>query len=142
MDWTQIITTLITILVPTGGFLGVFTIREKKTALMLENASKLNDGWTALANERQETIKEKDIKIDEKDKKIDELYRINSSLRHKLDDANTARAVAEVLLCDKADCVQRNPPFGSHLHLNCRTCKRDIDDGYFQEEESIDESIR
>lgn len=123
MDWTQILTTLITILVPTGGFLGIFTIREKKTALMLENASKLNDGWTQLANERQETIHEKERRIDEKDAKIDELYRINSSLRHKLDDANTARAVAEVLLCDKAHCTERNPPFGSHLHLQCPECK-------------------
>ena len=63
MDWTQILISLITILVPTGGFLGLFTIREKKTEMMLANASKLNDGWTALANERQEAIKEKDAKI-------------------------------------------------------------------------------
>lgn len=139
MDWTQIITTLITILVPTGGFLGVFTIREKKTALMLENAAKLNDGWTALANERQETIKEKEKKIETKDDKIDELYRINSSLRHKLDDANTARAVAEVLLCDIASCTKRNPPFGSHLHLDCSTCKMGE---VCEEEEKLDESIR
>lgn len=140
MDWTQIITTLITILVPTGGFLGVFTIREKKTALMLENASKLNDGWTALANERQETIKYKEKKIEEKDAKIDELYRINSSLRHKLDDANTARAVAEVLLCDKASCLDRNPPFGRHFHLSCKDCDRS--GSCTEEEERIDESIR
>lgn len=143
MDWTQIITTLITILVPTGGFLGIFTIREKKTALMLENASKLNDGWTNLASERQATIKEKEAKIEVKDAKIDELYRINSSLRHKLDDANTARAVAEVLLCDKASCIDRNPPFGSHLHLECRGCKdRDKGCNEFEEEEAIEENIR
>ena len=140
MDWTQIITTLITILVPTGGFLGVFTIREKKTALMLENASKLNDGWTALANERQETIKDKEKKIEEKDAKIDELYRICSSLRHLLDDANTARAVAEVLLCDKASCLDRNPPFGRHFHLSCKDCDRS--GNCTEEEERIDESIR
>lgn len=140
MDWTQIITTLITILVPTGGFLGVFTIREKKTALMLENASKLNDGWTALANERQETIKDKEKKIEEKDAKIDELYRISSSLRHMLDDANTARAVAEVLLCDKTSCVDRNPPFGRHFHLSCKDCDRS--GSCTEEEERIDESIR
>lgn len=130
MDWTQIITTLITILVPTGGFLGIFTIREKKTALMLENAAKLNDGWMALANERQETIKEKERKIEVKDEKIDELYRIGSSLRHKLDDANTARAVAEVLICDITSCTKRNPPFGSHYHQICKDCdlrKEDYD---------------
>lgn len=136
MDWTQIITTLITILVPTGGFLGIFTIREKKTALMLENAAKLNDGWMALANERQETIKEKEKKIEIKDDKIDELYRINSSLRHKLDDANTARAVSEVLICDITSCTNRNPPFGSKYHQICKDCS------LCAEEERIDESVR
>lgn len=140
MDWTQIITTLITILVPTGGFLGLFTIREKKTELMLQNASKLNDGWTALANERQEQLREKEAKLELKDAKIDELYRINSSLRHKLDDANTAKAVAEVLLCDKTSCVDRNPPFGRHFHLSCKDCDRS--GSCTEEEERIDESIR
>ena len=125
MDWTQIITTLIAALIPTGGFLGLFTIRERKTELMLNNASKLNDGWTQLANERQEMIKEKDKKLEEKDKKIDELYRINSSLRHKLDDANTRAAVAEVMICDKMACGDRNPPFGTHMHLHCGGCKED-----------------
>ena len=125
MDWTQVLTTLITILIPTGGFLGLFTIREKKTELMLQNASKLNDGWTQLANERQEMIKEKDKKIEEKDAKIDELYRINSSLRHKLDDSNTRAAVAEVMLCDKVGCGDRNPPLGTHMHLQkCKGCEK------------------
>ena len=123
MDWTAIITTLIAALIPTGGFLGLFTIREKKTELMLANASKLNDGWTQLANERQEMIKEKDKKLDEKDVKIDELYRINSSLRHKLDDSNTRAAVAELMICDKVGCGDRNPPLGTHMHAQCYGCK-------------------
>lgn len=123
MDWTAIITTLIATLIPTGGFLGLFTIREKKTELMLNNATKLIEGWMQLANERQETIKEKDKKLDEKDEKIDEQYRINSSLRHKLDDANTRAAVAETMICDKMACGDRNPPFGTHLHLHCGGCK-------------------
>ena len=123
MDWTTIVTTLIAALIPTGGFLGLFTIRERKTELMLNNASKLNDGWTQLANERQEMLKEKDKKLDEKDIKIDELYRINSSLRHKLDDSNTRAAVAEVMICDKMACGDRNPPLGTHMHLHCNGCK-------------------
>ena len=101
----------------------MFTIRERKTELMLNNASKLNDGWTQLANERQEMLKEKDKKLDEKDIKIDELYRINSSLRHKLDDSNTRAAVAEVMICDKMACGDRNPPLGTHMHLHCGGCK-------------------
>ena len=115
MDWTTIITTLITVLVPTGGFLGIFTIREKKTGLMLENASKLIDGWIRLANERQEMIKDRDAKIDSKDCKIDELYKANTDLRHELDDARTAAAVAGVVRCDIASCIKRRPPFGSAM---------------------------
>lgn len=125
MDWTPIITTLIAALVPTGGFLGLFTIREKKTEMMLTNASKLIEGWMQLANERQQTIKEKENKLEDKDEKIDEQYRINSSLRHKLDDANTKAAVAEVMICDKMACGDRNPPFGTHMHSRCGACKED-----------------
>ena len=115
MDWTTIITTMISVLVPTGGFLGVFTIREKKTGLMLENASKLIDGWVQLANERQEMIKDRDSKLDAKDSKIDELHKVNTDLRHDLDDARTAAAVAGVVRCDIASCTKRRPPFGSAM---------------------------
>ena len=124
MDWTQIFITLISILVPTGGFLGIFTIREKKTGMMLENASKLNDGWTQLANERQDMIRERDAKLDCKDAKIDELYKINSELRHELDDARTMAAVASVMKCDLASCTRRRPPFGSVMPF-VETAKED-----------------
>lgn len=121
MNWTQIIITLIT----SGAFIGLFTIRERKTELMLNNASKLNDGWMQLANERQEMLKEKDKKLDEKDEKIDEQYRISSSLRHKLDDANTRAAVAELMICDKVGCGDRNPPLGTHMHTQqCQGCQQ------------------
>lgn len=128
MDWTQLLETLIT----SGVFLGLFTIRERKTELMLNNASKLIDGWAQLANERQEQLKEKDKKLDEKDAKIDEQYRINSSLRHKLDDSNTRAAVAELIVCDKVGCGDRNPPLGTHMHMpQCQGCQQ----GEIQNEE-------
>lgn len=38
MDWTQIITTLLTLLIPTGGLVAIFTMAEKKSAMMLDNA--------------------------------------------------------------------------------------------------------
>lgn len=119
MDWTQVVINFIT----SGAFLALFTIRERKTEMMLNNSAKLNDGWMQLANERQEMLKEKDKKLDEKDEKIDELYRINSSLRHKLDDSNTRAAVAEVMICDKMACGDRNPPLGTHMHVHCGGCK-------------------
>lgn len=124
MDWTQILITLITVLVPTGGFTALFTIREKKLELMLNNAAKLNEGWANLASEYKEQIIEKDKKLAEKDEKIDEQYRISSSLRHKLDDSNTRAAVAEVMLCDKVGCGDRNPPLGTHMQMQCKGCDK------------------
>lgn len=128
MDWTNIVTTLIAALIPTGGFFGIFTIREKKTALMLENASKLNDGWTQLANERQEMLRERDAKLDEKDAKIDELYKTISDQRHELDDARTMAAVAGVMRCDIAACTKRRPPFGSVMPF-VETAKEESHEG-------------
>lgn len=113
MDWTQIIVAFIT----TGAFVGMFTIREKKTGMMLDNANKLIEGWMHLANERQDSLKEKEQTIAEKDNKIDELHRISSKLRHRLDDAHTEAAVARVMKCDIASCTKRQPPFGSQFHM-------------------------
>lgn len=130
MDWTQVVINFIT----SGAFLALFTIRERKTEMMLNNSAKLNDGWMQLANERQEMLKEKDKKLDEKDEKIDEQYRISSSLRHKLDDANTRAAVAELMMCDKLGCGDRNPPLGTHMHVQCKGCEQSQ-----QSETNIDE---
>ena len=54
MDWSTIIMTLITALVPSGGILAIATIAEKKSGMMLDNANKLAEGYKALANEYQE----------------------------------------------------------------------------------------
>ena len=37
MDWTTIITSLLAALIPTGGLLAIVTIRERKTALQIDN---------------------------------------------------------------------------------------------------------
>ena len=53
MDWTTIITTLLTLLIPTGGLVAIFTMAEKKSALMLENAKQLAESYKQLAEEYQ-----------------------------------------------------------------------------------------
>ena len=45
MDWTNIIVALIT----SGAFLGIFTIRETKQKMMLDNGNKINEQWAAFA---------------------------------------------------------------------------------------------
>lgn len=37
MDWTTIISALLAALIPTGGLLAIVTIKERKTALQIDN---------------------------------------------------------------------------------------------------------
>lgn len=121
MDWTQIITLLITALVPTGGLVAIFTVREKKTEMMLDNANKVISQWQSFAEKEEERRKELKEDLDRKDKKIESLYDENKSLKEKIDDAHTDVAIARLLICDKLGCMKRRPPFGQgrNYDLSC-----------------------
>ena len=112
MDWTQIITTVLTLLIPTGGIMAIFTAREKKTEMALNNMNKINEQWAAFSSKEEERRKELKADIDKKDNKIDELHREISRLRNELDNERTERAKAEMLKCIRTKCVERHPPFG------------------------------
>lgn len=158
MDWSSIVQ-LITTFLFGGGILTFVTLKDKKTEAILSNMQKVideqremmkhkKDMYEAILNQKDEeiadlrkSVERAEEKAEKKEDKIEEQFRINSSLRHKLDEANTARAVAEVLLCDKSSCTDRNPPFGSHLHLNCNTCKKG-GEGICEEETQLDEKLR
>ena len=114
MDWTQIITTLLTLLIPTGGLVTIFTLTEKKSSLMLENAKSLADSYKDLAKEYQEREEKTQQLLAEKEEALTTAQKIIGSLRHELDDAHTAEAVARLMYCKKAKCVDRDPPFGSN----------------------------
>lgn len=140
MDWNSIVQ-LITTFLFGGGLITFVTLKDKKTEAILGNMQKVIDEqremmkhkkemYEAILAQKDEEIKNlrKSIdlyedKLGKKDEKIDEQYRINSSLRHKLDDANTRVAVAELMMCDKVSCGDRNPPLGTHLHTQCKGCK-------------------
>ena len=49
--FTQIILPLLLALIPTGGIVALFTLRERKTELMLENSAKVNKAWQEVADE-------------------------------------------------------------------------------------------
>ena len=79
--FTQIILPLLLALIPTGGIVALFTLREKKTELMLENSAKVNKAWQEVADKesaRAESLKadleKKDEKIAEKDVIIERLH--------------------------------------------------------------------
>ena len=117
MDWTQIITTLLTLLIPTGGLVAIFTMAEKKSALMLENAKALAQSYKELADEYQQREKETQQLLTQKEDELLKQIRMNSGLRHSLDDAHTECAVAKLMYCKNSKCVQRDPPFGKDANL-------------------------
>lgn len=117
MDWTQIVTTILSLLIPTGGIVAIFTAREKKTEMALNNMNKINEQWEAFSTKEEERRKELKEDIDKKDKKIDEQYREISRLRNELDNERTERAKAEMMKCLRIKCVDRHPPFGESYNL-------------------------
>lgn len=117
MDWTQIVTTILSLLIPTGGIVAIFTAREKKTEMALNNMNKINEQWAAFSSKEEERRKELKEDIDSKDGKIDELYREISQLRNELDNERTMRAKAEMTKCLRIKCVERHPPFGENYNL-------------------------
>ena len=117
MDWTQIVTTILSLLIPTGGIVAIFTAREKKTEMALNNMNKINEQWEAFSTKEEERRKELKEDIDKKDKKIDEQYREISRLRNELDNERTERAKAEMMKCLRIKCVERHPPFGESYNM-------------------------
>lgn len=117
MDWTTIITTLLTLLIPTGGLVAIFTMAEKKSALMLENAKQLADSYKQLAEEYQGRERETQDLLRQKETELLAQIKMNSGLRHSLDDAHTECAVAKLMYCRNSKCPQRDPPFGKDADL-------------------------
>lgn len=138
MDWTGIITALIAALIPTGGLTALVTMRDKKTAASLENVKGITEQWQKMVDEKQETIEAKRAEVARmeqrldvvegkyegqlkaKDDKIDSLYKTINHLRNDLDNERTARAVAELMKCEKTSCTDRVPPFGQGQKVQCK----------------------
>lgn len=113
MDWTQIIIALIAALVPTGGLVTIFTLKEKKTDLFLDNASKSNAAWKELADRQEAVADKRQSEIERKEEMLTTQIKMNSTLRKKLDRANTDCAVAQMMRCETLACPNRVPPLGA-----------------------------
>lgn len=111
MDWTNIIVALIT----SGAFLGIFTIRETKTKMMLDNGNKINEQWATFAEKEEERLKELKEDLDTKDRKIDKLYSEITVLRDKNDKLASRVAFLTAYRCRKVSCIDREPPFGANI---------------------------
>ena len=117
MDWTTIITALIAAIIPTGGLVAIVTLVEKKSALMLENAKQLADSYKQLAEEYQQREAETQQLLRSKEQELLNQIKMNSGLRHSLDDAHTECAVAKLMYCKNSKCVDRDPHFGKDANL-------------------------
>ena len=84
---------------------------------MLENAKQLADSYKQLADEYQQREKETQQLLKEKEEELLKQIRMNSGLRHSLDDAHTECAVAKLMYCRNSKCPQRDPPFGKDADL-------------------------
>lgn len=119
MDWTSVITALIAALIPTGGLTAIVTLRDKKTAALLENVESVIVQWEKIAEERAKRASELKADLDRKEEIIQEQWREMSQLRNDLDHERTNRAVAELLKCDLTGCKDRQPPFGKGQQVTC-----------------------
>lgn len=117
MDWSAIISSLI----ETGGlaalFIVIITATEKKSAAMLENAKALAQSYKDLADEYQSREADTQNLLQKKEQELLAQIKMNSGLRHSLDDAHTECAVAKLMYCKNSKCPQRDPPFGKDANL-------------------------
>ena len=118
MDWGTI-TTLVAEVLFGGGLIAFVTIKDKKTAAILENMQTVIEEERALAAEykaevaslKEELAKKDDI-IHGKEENIRELHKEKSDLHDKLDKANSRAAVNKLLKCNEVGCSTRRPPLG------------------------------
>lgn len=102
-----------------GGLLAFVTIKDKKTAAILENMQKVIEEERDLAKDYRtevsslkEELRQKDEIIRGKEDYIRGLHKEKSELHEKLDKANSRAAVNKLLKCQEIGCSQRRPPLG------------------------------
>lgn len=102
-----------------GGIIAIVTIKDKKTAAILDNMQKVIEEERGLASEYKsevaslkEEMGKKDDTIRENETYIRTLHKENSDLHDKLDKANSRAAVNKLLKCQEIGCSQRRPPLG------------------------------
>lgn len=118
MDWGNM-TTLVAEVLFGGGLLVFVTIKDKKTAAILDNMQRVIEEERALADEYKKeviSLKEESLKREEhirhQEEYIKELHKDKSDLHDKLDKANSRAAVNKILKCQEVGCAMRRPPLG------------------------------
>lgn len=149
MEWSQIIITLITVLVPAGGITGIFLVKEKKKEAKLDNIGKIINEYQELIENLKKTIeesREREAKCQEKlDAKEDQLmiqFKLNSAMRRSMDDLHTELAVLDLMKCTKyATCPNKQPPIGSDVNKTLSRIKESSRKCYEVEKEKEHDNI-
>lgn len=113
MDWTTIITTAITVLIPSSILGSVVFYRENKRGKQLENEAKVIVEWQGIADMYKSRCEELKATVDAKDDKIEELYRNETAMRERLDKLSSRNAVLEIFKCKEISCGNRKPPLSN-----------------------------
>lgn len=111
MELSTIIISIVSALLG-GGLLSLFTIRETKKGLAIDNKEKEDNRWSKLVDELQDQVGKLNERLERKDARITELEDRCSDLSFKLDKSNTDLAKALLLKCTKLSCSSRRPPLG------------------------------
>ena len=113
------ITTLVAEVLFGGGLLVFVTIKDKKTAAILDNMQRVIEEERALADEYKREVNalkdeasKREEHIRQNESYIKELHRDKSDLHDKLDKANSRAAVNKLLKCQEVGCAKRRPPLG------------------------------
>lgn len=102
-----------------GELISLFTVREQRKGMKIDNKQKEDERWQRLLDEVQEQnskLQEQNSmlheRLEKKDERIIELEDRSADLRAKLDETNTALAKASLLKCNRLNCDKRRPPLG------------------------------
>ena len=111
IEWTTIVIAIAGS-ISIGEIINLFTIREHKKGMKIENKEKEDNRWEKLADQQAEQIVQLNERMEKKDARIIELEDRCADLRNKLDEANTNLAKATLLKCNRLNCTDRRPPLG------------------------------
>ena len=116
IDWTTILIAVVGS-ISIGELISLFTVKEHKKGMKIENQQKEDNRWELLADQLQDQIEKLqdqvstlNERLEKKDERIIELEDRCSALQEKLDTSRTQCSIATMLRCNKIACIDRIPP--------------------------------
>ena len=111
IEWSTLIIAVIGS-ISISELINIFTLKEHKKGLEIENEQKEDERYLKLVDELQDQNAALNERLDKKDERIIELEDRCADLRQKLDEANTNLAKSLLLKCNRLNCPNRRPPLG------------------------------